>query len=246
MKVRLIDYTGCGTDDPSDYAANILIFTKNTRLNMSPAGLEEISNWSWEHKIAELSYMANTIPSSQEFIHYTFMIEGVTRAFTHQFVRSRHCSFAQQTMRVLNMKGFDYATGPTIESNEGAQHLYDNTMDVIAKTYDRLIEAGAAIEDARGVLPTNILTNICASMNLRTFCEMVYKRSSPRVQGEYRDVLAAMIDEVTTAHQWVALFLDRTFDRAARDLDCEVSELPISNEAKTKMMKLIDQMRAKQ
>ena len=52
--------------------------------------------------------MANTIPSSWEFVDYTFLVTGVSRAYTHQQVRTRAASYAQQTMRVLNMGEFDY------------------------------------------------------------------------------------------------------------------------------------------
>ena len=36
MKVTLIDYTGAGTPDPARHAANVLVFTKRTRLEMDP------------------------------------------------------------------------------------------------------------------------------------------------------------------------------------------------------------------
>lgn len=245
MKVSLIDYTGAGNPDPAQYAADLLIFTKHTRLKMSPGLLREIADWPWRDKITELSYMANTIPSSWEFVHLTFMIEGVTRAFTHQLVRSRTFSFAQQTMRVLDVNGWEYGTGPTIKDGD-LSVIYDATMSTIAKSYDDLIARGAAIEDARGVLPTNILTNIVMSCNLRNFVELFQKRSSPRVQGEYREVLQAMREAVMYVYPWATLFLDRTFDRAAADLDVEINDLPVSEEQKTKMRKLVDQLRSKQ
>lgn len=246
MKVTLIDYTGKGFPDPADYAASLLLFTKNTRLEMSPGLMQQIIGWPHEKKMHELDYMANTIPSSWEFVHLTFMVEGVTRAFTHQFVRSRTFSFAQQTMRVLDVKGWEYGTGPTIKESGRRQHLYDVTMHAIARTYDSLVESGAAIEDARGVLPTNILTNIVMSCNFRGFVELFQKRTSPRVQGEYRSVLQAMKENVLWVYPWATLFLDRTFDRAAADLDTEINELPTSDEHKTKMRKLLDQLRSKQ
>ena len=50
---------------------------------------------------------------------------------------------------------------------------------------------------------------------------------------------------VLEVHPWVALFIDRTFDRAALDLDDEIAE--IEDETKRiRMMKLVDQLRAKQ
>lgn len=266
MKVTLIDYTG--TPDP-DHAINVLIFTKQTRLQMSPGLFKEIAEWDYQRKLEELSYMANTIPSSWEFLHYTWLIEGVTRAFTHQFVRSRQFSFAQQTMRVLDVStgpGWDYLAGPSFFKPEvgDASQIYQKEMDDIDIAYKAMIKKGVAIEDARGILPTNILTNIVGSCNMRTFVELVQKRSSPRTQAEYRSVLDAMKAAVIEVHPWMSMFLDRSFDRAASDLDQSITNFnPISmvisnmdggvkidqdklQAFKTSLIKLVDQLRAKQ
>jgi len=250
MKVDLIDYTGAGREDPAKYAAGILIFTKSTRLEMQPDLFAEIMFWPEQKVLEELRYMANTIPSSWEFVDYTFLIRDVSRAFTHQFVRSRQFSFAQQTMRVLNVEGWDYLSGPSIDNRKlktgedlTIRDSYDGAMAVIADTYDELIEAGAEIEDARGILPTNILTNIVAKCNMRTFVELVRKRSSPRTQDEYRKVLDAMQIEVMGVHPWIRLFTARTFETAAKDLDERIKNLDIPNVQRLEMIKLVDQMR---
>ena len=249
MKVSLVDYTGAETSDPADYAASLLIFTKSTRLKMEAGLFNEIRyGMSKEKKLEELEYMANTIPSSWEVCHYTFMIEGVTRAFTHQLVRTRTASFAQQTMRVLDVGGWRYATGPSIKDDPGLTNAYDNEMGGIADTYDNLIENGAAIEDARGILPTNILTNIVMGANLRTMVEMIRKRSSPRTQGEYREVLDGLKAEMVRVHPWVELFINRTQDQAAQDLDAEIMSMSKStteeNEKRVRMLKFVDQLRS--
>lgn len=246
MKVTLQSYTGQFHDDPAGWAAGVLCFAKATRLTMSPGLMDEIQAWPYEKKLEELKYISNTIPSSHEFVDYTFMVEGVTRAFTHQFVRSRTWSFAQQTMRVLDVgegDGWDYGTGPSIRNDGVRKTDYDGAMRCIADTYDFLIRDGAAVEDARGLLPTNILTNIVAKANMRAFVELVRKRSSPRVQGEYRAVLEAMQAVVREVHPWIDLFVARTFERAAKDLDAEIAAMSDKEQA-TRMLKLVDQMRA--
>jgi flavin-dependent thymidylate synthase len=251
MKVTLIEFSGSGWPDPADRAATVLIFTKNTRLQMSPGGLEEIAAWPHEKKMKELEYMANTIPSSHEFCDYTFMIEGVTRAFTHQLVRTRTASFAQQTLRILDVSegnGWDYATGPTIEQGSTFEdqpiraEIYHDTMKSIARAYRSLIGNGAAIEDARGILPTNILTNIVMKCNMRTFVELVRKRSSSRTQGEYREVLEDMKDVVRAMHPWIDLFIDRTMDRAISDLE-KLCTSVMGTEERMRAVKLLDQIR---
>lgn len=243
MNATLIDYTGAGTDDAARHAANVLVFTKQTRLDMRPALIDEIRSWPWERIEAELDYMANTIPSSWEFVTYTFLLTDVTRAFTHQFVRTRTGSYAQQTMRVLNVNGWTYGTGPTLTGE--LKERYDDAMIDIADTYAELIARGAAIEDARGVLPTNIHTNIVAKFDLRTLTDMFRKRASTRTQGEYRAVIEAMKAEMLRVHPWTEKFLNRTFDVAASDLGYSIDQLTgVPQHVRTRMHKLVDQMRA--
>lgn len=248
MQVQLIDYNGAGTANPGRYAAERLVFTKNTRLEMRPGLLAEIEAWSDEAIDAELTYMANTIPSSWEFIDYTFLITDVTRAFTHQFVRTRTGSYAQQTMRVLDVDGWTYGTGPSIEGSDQMKAAYDEAMGEIDQVYRWLIEQGAKIEDARGVLPTNIHTNIVAKFNLRTMADTARKRASSRTQGEYRGVMEAMKAECIRVHPWADKFFNRTFDVAAAELEERIrilcGQLKTGDIVQTGLIKLIDQMRA--
>lgn len=253
MKVTLIDHTGAGFARPDRYAAALLIFTKSTRLQMKPDLFKEIQHWSDEKHLEELQYMANTIPSSWEFVDLSFMVEGVTRAFTHQFVRSRHWSFAQQTMRVLDVSqgpGWEYRTGPSIMNNLGRKSAYDATMYAISENYKALIASGAAVEDARGILPTNILTNIVGKCNTRGYVELTRKRKSSRTQDEYREVLEGMDAEVARVFPWIKLFTDRTVDRAIQDLENEIVSMQSSflgstlHDKKIRMIKLLDQLRA--
>lgn len=236
MKVTLISYT--------KDAMELLIFTKNTRLSMSPEGLDEIKYWSMDRKLSELHYMANTIPSSWEFCDYVFMIEDVTRAFTHQLVRTRTASFAQQTHRVLDMSNYNVTEPATIAANEAASLAWTHYIEQGADLYKHLQNSGIPNEDCRSILPTNVQTNIVMKINLRNFVDLYHKRNGPRVQEEYRQVLQGMKNEVTKVHGWALIFLDRTFDKAAADLDKEIESIA-DVEKKTRMMKLVDQMRTK-
>jgi thymidylate synthase ThyX len=197
MKVTLIHAT------PS--AVELLIFTKNTRLTMKPSGLDEIKAWPEDKKMRELEYMSKTIPSSWEFVDLIFLIEGVTRAFTHQLVRTRTASFAQQTMRVTDVGGFTFSSGPSLKGE--ALNLYEATMKGINNTYQTLVRMGTMIEDARGILPTNIHTNIVMKINLRNFAELVKKRMSGRVQGEYSEALNGMMAATLYEWPWARLFI---------------------------------------
>jgi len=246
MKVKLIDYTGIGNKNKR-FGAELLVFTKNTRLQMSPDLLDDISKWSDEKILKELEYMSNTIPSSWEMINYTFMINKCTRAFTHQLVRTRQGSYAQQTMRVLDVSGFGYEVGPTIQADENLLEDYCDIMATLNIQYQDLIQNEAAIEDARGILPTNIHTNIVAKFNLRTLAELISKRSSPRVQGEYRDFIEQIRNCVLEVHPWAEVFLRNRKHDAAEKLDNFIMEVEsigeINQESKIYLMKMVDILR---
>jgi flavin-dependent thymidylate synthase len=199
MKVKLINFT---ID-----AVNLLLFTKNTRLMNDEDAYSKISSWDEEKKQAELDYMLNTIRSSWEFIDYTFDIKDVTRGFTHQFVRTRQGSYAQQSQRTVDMQGFGYYTPDKIYKDETANIIYDDAMQTINDRYQELRNLGIPAEDARGILPTNIYTNIVAKFNLRTLSEMAKSRLSPRAQGEYQEVFKLMVKEVVAVHPWAEAFL---------------------------------------
>lgn len=197
MKVTLINYT------PD--ALESLIFTKSTRLRMTGRGLDEIKAWPLEKKMAEWEYMQNTIKSSWEFCDYMFTIEGVTRAFTHQLVRHRvGTSFAQQAQRVVNMTDFEYLMPPNFgNSGHEMYDVYEGAMKDINDAYQHLVNvAGANAQDARGVLPTNILTNICFKANLRTLNGMCAERLCVKAQGEFQDVMRAIREAVIAVHPW--------------------------------------------
>lgn len=236
MKVTLISFT--------PEAKELLIFTKSTRLTMSPGLMDEIRAWPEDKKMAELEYMANTIPSSWEFVDYVFMIEGVSRAFTHQFVRSRQGSYAQQTMRVLNMGDYDYVMSDRVKADVRARGIVDIVNEYIRSAYNELLKLGLPAEDARGILPTNIATNIVAKFNLRAFVDLAKSRTGGRTQGEYQAVMNAMVDEVLKVHPWAEKFLFQH----GRDYFAEIeafAEREYGGDLlkKGQLLKIVDKMR---
>lgn len=55
--------------------------------------------------------------SVMEHIYFTFKIEGISRACSHQLVRHRHCSFTQRSQRYCSEEGFEYVTPPAIDDS---------------------------------------------------------------------------------------------------------------------------------
>ncbi len=196
MKVELIDHTRD--------ALELLLYTKNTRLQ---GGSTMIDIWRWpeEKKLEHLAYMRDTIKSSWEFVNYTFEITGVTRAFTHQLVRTRNGRYAQESMRTVDVRDAEIKQ-PNLEPP--LDRSFRDMSDVAMVHYQSLIDRGVPPQDARGILPTNVCTSIIAQFSLRTLHEMASVRLCTRTQGEYQDVFREMKRVVVEVHPWADDFIN--------------------------------------
>jgi thymidylate synthase ThyX len=186
MKAEIIN---CTQD-----ALELLVYTKSGRLEEG-ASYMDVVKMPKEEKMDHLSYMMDTIKGAFEFIHYAFDISDVSRAFTHQLVRTRTASFQQQSQRTVKLENPSYTMTTDHPSFENAA-LYSFDQ------YSKMMEDGVPAQDARGILPTNVHTKILVSVNLRTLSDMASLRLCKRTQGEYQDVFKAMVKEVLAIHPW--------------------------------------------
>lgn len=191
MKVTLIS----STQD----ALEILLYTKNTRLKGAQS-LQDIIDWPLEKKLEHFDYMTKTIKSSFEFVDYTFEIQGVDRAFTHQLVRTRTGSYAQESQRTI-----DAHNHPVLGPDEPE---FLHAAEVSKEAYNQMVSNGVPIGDARNILPIGITTGIIAKFNLRTLHDMAKTRLCTRTQGLYQDVFKAMKAEVVKVHPWAEQFIN--------------------------------------
>lgn len=194
MKVELLSYT------PDALA--LLLRTKNTRLKFD----SDPALWSELQRQEQLAYMRDTIRSSWEFVDYTFRITGVTRAFTHELVRTRTGSYAQESQRTIDASGNGflnpYRQGADTPLAAPYCEEFDATCNAAFESYTALLANGAQAQDARGVLPTATLTSIIAKFNLRTLHETAKVRLCVRAAGEYQRVFREMRSRVIEVHPW--------------------------------------------
>jgi thymidylate synthase (FAD) len=133
-----------------------------------------------------------------EHIYFTFKIEGISRACSHQLVRHRHCSFTQRSQRYCSEDGFEYVTPKTI-----ADITMDLTMGRVEGWYKGFQELGVPNEDARYVLPNACATSLYLSCNLRELIHMANERLCSRAQWEIRDLVEAMCKLVAPELQFM-------------------------------------------
>lgn len=238
MTVKLIEFTGKGRVNERIYAARLLQFTKNTRLEMTPAAFEDFmaAKFDMAALYEELDYMGSTIASSWEFVDLTFAISGVSRACAQQITRTRTASYAMQSQRVTNMADVTCHV-PASVPPEQLVH-YQLALSTSLASYQKLVDAGVSLEDARGVLPMNTCSNLLAKYNFRAWVDLIRARDSLRVQSEYRDVIQGMREEVIKVWPWAKVFIVPKAEKAIALIEALAKELP--QEQRTRLAKAAD------
>ena len=238
MKVQLIQVT----KNPIDvmwtaartcYSAKspVEMWEEINKDNMKFNVLEMQKHWNLVKKVLDSGHQ-----SIAEHVYFTFAIEGISRACSHQLVRHRAgIVFSQQSQRYVEIKedldelchlylelkrdpkDKQDKTVATFEKTEKLlekyfviEHEIPETMETLLDdliTYKRYIEYGYKAEDARAILPNCTKTNITMSVNFRELIHMCNLRLCTRAQKEIRDLHKLMKDEVKEVDERLASYL---------------------------------------
>ena len=128
-----------------------------------------------------------------EHISFTFAVEGVSRALSHQLVRHRIASYSQQSQRYVSMQQFSYVLPPDIAADAEASEVFIRQMEEAQTAYDRLVSLGMNKEDARYVLPNACETRLVMTMNARSLHHFFTLRMCSRAQWEIRRLATMML-----------------------------------------------------
>ncbi len=130
-----------------------------------------------------------------EHASFTFGIEGISRACSHQLVRHRLASYSQQSQRYVTFKGdgFPLVVPDAIAADPALQAIFDRAMAACADAYRELVDAGVPAEDARFVLPNAAETKIIVTMNGRELLHFFELRCCERAQWEIRAMALEML-----------------------------------------------------
>jgi len=212
LKVELLRYTPDGEK----------LIASAAKLCYSPAGIGSIEKGLDESNVQRFLKALVDLghESPIEHVNFTFAIEGVSRALTHQLVRHRLASYSQQSQRYVKLDQFEYIIPPAISKDEKAKRLFIKAMEEDQKYYDRIAgilyekhlekylnhgleEAEAkqkaekeAIEDARYIFPNACETKIVLTMNARSLLNFFKLRCCNRAQWEIRSLAIEMLKKV--------------------------------------------------
>jgi flavin-dependent thymidylate synthase len=165
------------------------------------------------HSIAK-----TTLQAPFEFVDLHFLIEGVSRGFTHQMVRQRTAVFAQESTRFAVKEDFPVTLPPSLEGladDDPRRVVWDSAVFRLKQSYLALVEGGVPAEDARGLLPTNIATRLHYKTNLRNLGEHAGMRLCSQAQHEWklvwREMIAAILGYGPPSESWQQREIVRLF-----------------------------------
>lgn len=212
LKVKLI----ANTPDPEQIVAS------SAKLCYSSVGVEDIQENLTQEKTDKFINMLMSIhhESPLEHISFTFAVEGISRALTHQMVRHRIASYSQQSQRYVKLDQFQYIIPQEIDNIPQAREIFIKSMENAQKTYDDLVEIlinkhtsnfiskgmdkdkatklaeKKAIEDSRYVFPNACESKIMITMNARSLINFFEHRCCNRSQTEIRQMAKEMLRQV--------------------------------------------------
>jgi len=132
--------------------------------------------------------------SPLEFAEAVFEVV-CSRVCTHQLVRHRIASYAQESQRRVKVKDLDYVVvPPMVVENQEALEVFLEAVRKGFEAYEKLLELGIRKEDARYVLPQCIKSKILVKMNFRAWRHFLELRCDKTAQWEIREVAKAILE----------------------------------------------------
>lgn len=169
------------------------------RLCYAPVGASELMETMPAERVKSVlsTIMSSGHFSTLEHASYTFAVDGISRACSHQLVRHRLASFNQQSQRYVKFKdGIDVVKPKSISESDAASVIFDKVIKETSEAYKQLLDAGIEAEDARFVLPNAVETKIVITMNVRELLHFFETRCCRRAQWEIRELATRMLDLV--------------------------------------------------
>ena len=128
------------------------------------------------------------------FATATFHVQGISRACSHQMVRSKFLDFLQRSQRYCSEKDTSFVVPTNLKGNIDVETLYEHSLGL----YQELLKKGVKKEDARFVLPEATTTELIVTGNFQAWIDFIKLRADTHAQWEVREV-AKTINNILSA-----------------------------------------------
>jgi len=118
------------------------------------------------------------------------------RGISHEIVRHRLASYAQESTRYVNYKGTDIQfINPLLDVASLEFKYWKDAMINVEESYQCMIKEGCSPQIARSVLPNSLKTEIVITMNLREWRHFFKMRADKAAHPQMRQIAIPMLEE---------------------------------------------------
>lgn len=158
-------------------------------------------------------YLANILRTRHgsvlEHAVWTLLLEGISRALTHELVRHRHFSYSQLSQRYVDESEVGFVLPPEIAEGSPAFDIWKTSCERANDDYRALLtrieeqvrdEPSATLrrkrarQTARSLLPNAAETKIVVTGNARAWRHFIELRGSPHADTEIRRLAMAALE----------------------------------------------------
>jgi hypothetical protein len=206
-------------DFDDDTLRRVFTFANNATRGVDPRNPPELVDWE--------EMLEGGLQTALEDIRIAFGVYRVSRANTHQVVRSRRAAFHQQSMRAHyygERPGFRMPE--SVWAKDLARDAFMEAILASHRAYALACAAGVSYQDARYILPEGTVNYILCEYSLAEFINVYAYRGCSMFQWEIVSVMRKMRELLVEAHpyldKYVLISCQKT--HGSKDFDYETVE----------------------
>jgi len=142
--------------------------------------------------------------STLEHLHYSFYIQGISRALLQELARHRMASLSVKSTRytlkeLKECDAIDYEKYLVFTGNEAVDSASKNALDALQK----LLQSGISNDIAKYALPESYKSELTWSINARSLQNFLSLRTNKAALWEIRDLAYIVYEALPKEHQFL-------------------------------------------
>lgn len=123
------------------------------------------------------------------------------RGVSHELVRHRMASFAQESTRYCNYSKDKFGNEltfiePFFLKDEFSKRAWIDACQECRRSYFDMLAAGSTPQEARSVLPNSLKTEIVVTANYREWRHILWLRSAPSAHPQMRELMIPLMNDL--------------------------------------------------
>lgn len=149
----------------------------------------------------------NSLTGREQLVHCTQTIKFIVdRGISHELVRHRTLSPSQESTRYCNYSADQFGGNITVIEpcylvpNTPPYRIWKNSCTFAETAYFDLLDCGCSPQEARGVLPTALKTEVVLTGTLEEWHKFFELRTPKGVHPQMREVVVPLLKDVKHKH----------------------------------------------